>query len=181
VSNDLSARIVQEAFAECSHVCCEYCDREVRLDLPPTAPARATADHRTPRCRGGRNVRANIAIACAGCNHAKGPLTEQEFLSCRHDPKTLAKARAFWARRLNDDPNPRASKTDHKVAKRERRMDRLADRVRIPDPACVFCRGTGKIRENPRLQRYCVCTIAPLDPERAAAHINGRRGESVPT
>lgn len=172
---DLGSRIVKQAFDENSHVVCEYCHEQVFLDVIATAPKRATADHRTPRCRGGKHTRTNIVVACCDCNHAKGPLTVQEFLSCRHDPATLAKARAYWERRVQGDPTPRASHMDHKVAARERRMERLRDRVRIPDPECTFCRGTGLIRENQRMQRYCVCTIEPLDPERAAAHINGRK------
>lgn len=175
----IAVEAVRRAFVEASHVCCEYCGREVYMNVAPFASNRATADHRTPRCRGGTNARSNIAIACYACNHLKGALTAQEFLSLRDKPQQLAVARAFWARKLNGDATPRASKGEHRAAKIERRMERLRHRVRVPDPACVFCRATGLIRVSSRQQRYCVCTLAPLDPEAAAAHINGRHGQSA--
>lgn len=49
---------------------CAYCG--VKTDRPE-------ADHRTPLCRGGSNLIANILPACLGCNRRKGRKTEDEF------------------------------------------------------------------------------------------------------
>jgi hypothetical protein len=47
-------------------------------------------DHVIPLCRGGSNLRTNMAPACQACNNAKGPLTAREFLMVRDDPEDLA-------------------------------------------------------------------------------------------
>lgn len=39
-----------------------------------------TTDHRIPTARGGSNLVNNLVPCCYVCNHAKGQLTEQEFL-----------------------------------------------------------------------------------------------------
>ncbi len=51
---------------------CAYC-RE------PTSSHAATADHVTPRSRGGLTSAANIKSACKPCNSVKGSMTEQRF------------------------------------------------------------------------------------------------------
>ena len=51
---------------------CRYC-------LGPLTPREATADHRTPRARGGSNAKANIAAACRDCNMTKGMMDERLF------------------------------------------------------------------------------------------------------
>lgn len=171
---NLTTRILAEAFASGGPVCCEYCYREVRCDIASNAPTRATADHRTPRARGGKNVRSNIAIACLRCNHRKGPLTAQEFISLQHDPRRLAEIVKAWTHRLNPETPRYKNRHEQKLAKRGRRLSRISNRIHPADPDCADCRGTGKIRKG-RLDRICLCALEPLDPERAAAHIDGRQ------
>lgn len=59
---------------------CHYCGGKVSRDVDESHPDRATLDHRIPRSRGGSNARANIVLACRGCNERKGNMTDQEFL-----------------------------------------------------------------------------------------------------
>ena len=48
---------------------CAYCGSNERIE----------ADHRTPLCRGGSNLIANILPACRHCNRRKHRRTEEEF------------------------------------------------------------------------------------------------------
>lgn len=47
---------------------CVYCRRRLRID-------EATLDHVIPLSRGGRDVPANVVLACRDCNDAKGDRT----------------------------------------------------------------------------------------------------------
>jgi 5-methylcytosine-specific restriction endonuclease McrA len=58
---------------------CHYCNCHVSRRHPVGHPQKATLDHRTPRCRGGSNMRQNLVVACESCNSRKGAMTEVEF------------------------------------------------------------------------------------------------------
>jgi 5-methylcytosine-specific restriction endonuclease McrA len=45
----------------------------------PLTTANFSLDHRHPVCRGGGHALANLAVTCAACNRAKGPLTAAEY------------------------------------------------------------------------------------------------------
>lgn len=133
-------RFVQHAMAlaerEGRPATCEYCQRVVTLDVGASAHSRATADHRTPRARGGAHRWSNLALACGYCNRVKGPLTADEFLAVRTNRRELRLAVAEWTRRLQADNTPPvvvyASRADRRKARIERRMQRLAPRLRTP-------------------------------------------------
>lgn len=172
----LVTAVVDRAFAAGAPVSCEYCGQLVRLDAQPAAHTRATGDHRVPRCRGGRNVRSNIAVVCYWCNHIKGPLTADEFLAVRGDRRALRVAVHNMTLILRgvDGPGYRNFR-ERAEAKNLRRQERLASRLRLPDPSCDRCMGTGRYSDKHRIERICPCSLAPLEPERVAAHIDGRR------
>lgn len=142
-----SRRVVEEAFAAHEVVNCHYCGRRVwRWGEASTSPKRAIGEHRVPISRGGRDIVKNIVIACRACDVAKGPLTEQEFLSLRNDPEALDAARIKWLQRLNDQPpvgRLYREPGEKRAAKRARRAERLAERIQLPDPDCGICEGTG--------------------------------------
>ena len=50
---------------------CRYCGRPLPDDYH--------VDHMTAFANGGRNVQANLALACPGCNHRKWTKTPEEF------------------------------------------------------------------------------------------------------
>ena len=58
-----------EALLAAHQECCAYCGSAERIE----------ADHRTPLCRGGSNLIANILPACRHCNRHKHRRTEEEF------------------------------------------------------------------------------------------------------
>lgn len=51
---------------------CHYCEQALTL-------AKASKDHRTPLCRGGKDDMENIVPACLTCNQRKAWRTEEEF------------------------------------------------------------------------------------------------------
>lgn len=67
----------------------------------PLNPMTATRDHLLPQVRGGSNAMANMAPACAACNHRKGNRTPLEFLgdAC---PELLRDVTANTYRRIPD-------------------------------------------------------------------------------
>lgn len=60
---------------------CAYCGVPVRPRAKGLhrAPDLATLDHLTPRSEGGRTVADNLALACHGCNNARGTLGVEAF------------------------------------------------------------------------------------------------------
>lgn len=53
---------------------CRYCKEPLtRLNI--------SADHVTPRSKGGTTERANIKAACRDCNRAKGSMSEKDFVA----------------------------------------------------------------------------------------------------
>ena len=60
---------------------CEYCGHRCYSDAGDGTATRATCDHRIPLARGGTNAEANMAVACWTCNHLKGQMTDQEFMT----------------------------------------------------------------------------------------------------
>ena len=63
--------LVSEALTQ-QNGACQYCKE-------PLPRSRATADHKIPRCRYGRDTKENIVAACKSCNQAKGSLSEGQF------------------------------------------------------------------------------------------------------
>jgi Restriction endonuclease len=63
---------------------CAYCGG-------PMAPGEITADHITPRKRGGTTKRENIAACCAPCNRAKGSMTTKAFMKAIQSPPPKAR------------------------------------------------------------------------------------------
>lgn len=61
VPTRLKQQVIERAYA-----CCEYCTSLARYSMSPFA-----VDHITPRSRGGKTVRDNLALVCQGCNGAK--------------------------------------------------------------------------------------------------------------
>lgn len=55
---------------------CYYCSEE--LDSVTLHPV---AEHKLPRCRGGTNERANLALSCDRCNTLKARQTAEEFIA----------------------------------------------------------------------------------------------------
>lgn len=58
---------------------CEYCGRR----LSASKAGKPNMDHRLPIARGGGAEVTNLVLACAGCNRAKGEMTETEFRALR--------------------------------------------------------------------------------------------------
>lgn len=50
---------------------CEYCKREMRADVAPNHPLRATRDHYMPKSRRKGDDETIIVMACYTCNHIK--------------------------------------------------------------------------------------------------------------
>jgi 5-methylcytosine-specific restriction endonuclease McrA len=59
---------------------CEYCG----AILGAAKKCRPNLDHRQPIARGGSAGLDNLALACGGCNRAKGEMTGQEFAELRN-------------------------------------------------------------------------------------------------
>lgn len=92
---------------------CHYC-------YTPLTPRTATADHKLPRSKGGRNTRENIAASCRDCNGAKGDMTEGRFFAVLKKPPTADMPFPImlaWMRR----------KVNLQMKRSCRRMDRLFD------------------------------------------------------
>lgn len=51
---------------------CVHCRRAIVVPLRDGQPASATLEHIVPRTHGGTDGLDNLALACGGCNHAKG-------------------------------------------------------------------------------------------------------------
>lgn len=169
-----ATRAVKAAFKTRQAVFCEYCGCQVFRDLPETADARATGDHRVPISRGGAKGQHNIAITCLACNKAKGPLTEWEFRAVMYDPRLRRKLHQQTLSEV--DPN-RMKYPNHKVkveAKRERRVERLTSRIKLPEPDCPICGGTGLTDHGRHGQRHqrphrCPCAFDGIDSDRLAS------------
>lgn len=74
---------------------CAYCKA-------PLSRSTATADHKRPRCRGGRTSRGNIVAACLPCNRAKGDMHEGAFyrlIKGRKPPAASSEILMIWAAR----------------------------------------------------------------------------------
>lgn len=78
---------------------CRYCKIEVRRNFNSReySDDDATKDHIIPRRKNGTNDRANLALACRKCNHAKGDRDLVDFLL---DPRSLSERRVQTARAL---------------------------------------------------------------------------------
>lgn len=159
-------RVVLDAFDADPVVHCEYCERRVFLDVHPTTPSFATADHRIPLARGGKDSATNVAVVCAECNQDKGPLTLAEYLALRHNQQALAHLRATISSVLNGDTRPKAeTRAERKREAHVRSLDRLTHRLKVPDPDCENCGGTGwwkKAGRRDGKRYYCQCSI--VDP-----------------
>jgi 5-methylcytosine-specific restriction endonuclease McrA len=105
------ARSIRHAIYAAQEGCCAYCGRQIDVQGAPgtvacpcencrhrrgdTAPSamffhcrRGELDHRTPRCRGGGDERANLWYACTECNQRKHTRTAEEFARYPDDPVT---------------------------------------------------------------------------------------------
>lgn len=157
---DSRARFMRSAFKKGKSVYCEYCGTEVLRNVAPKNPRRATVDHKIPICRGGKNNRSNYAIACYGCNSAKGPLAVCEFLLLRHSNKLLKQAVCdIQAIMVGRHEYVGLSEHQRHRLRVQRRQEQLAKRLKDPHPNCYKCQGTGLIQASKRVQRYCPCAI----------------------
>lgn len=59
---------------------CFYCQRQLSLKQSNKKLNGYTIDHILARCRGGRDVRSNLVLACTECNRSKTNLLPQEWL-----------------------------------------------------------------------------------------------------
>ncbi|PZR12049.1 MAG: HNH endonuclease [Archangium gephyra] len=64
---------------------CIHCNRKLVVELDGRAAKSVTIEHIVPQTAGGSDDLANLALACARCNHKKGR---------QHDKKGLRDARA---------------------------------------------------------------------------------------
>lgn len=64
---------------------CIHCNRKLVVELDGRAAKSVTVEHIVPQTSGGGDDLANLALACARCNHQKGR---------HHDVKGLADPRA---------------------------------------------------------------------------------------
>lgn len=75
---------------------CAYCKE-------PLPESLATADHKHPRCRGGRNSERNVVAACWPCNKAKGTMHEDRFYALIGGPyppyRVSSEILLIWASR----------------------------------------------------------------------------------
>lgn len=66
-----------------------------------------TLEHLVPTSRGGsKTAIANLGESCAPCNHAKGPLTDDEFRSVMHNIQSLKEKRREVHRMLPNHRRP---------------------------------------------------------------------------
>lgn len=139
-------QLLSDRFAEGGDVHCDYCDRVIRLEKPPsTAQDRAVADHRIPLSRGGRDHPDNLAVVCAACDAEKGPLTAEEFLALRADPVRLGYVKAVISTELNgQDIEMAPTRKLRRQAKRERSWERrgLTHRLTLPQSLWASIEGT---------------------------------------
>lgn len=81
-----------EALAEQAG-CCKYC-------FAPLDKVAATADHITPRSKGGTSMRKNIVACCVECNLAKGSWNVLSFNRAIRNPEGHSfKIWRAWSRR----------------------------------------------------------------------------------
>lgn len=164
-NNRISNSVIQDQYKTYGSAWCEYCGKEVYLDVPVTAHNRVIGDHRTPMSRGGLNIESNIAIACRVCDQIKGPLTKEEFLPVMNDVyqrKKLINQVLYQmgkVSKLTDFLNRGAVCQDRNIARRNSLQDRLVD----PDPNCSHCDGKGILRKKGRLFHYCRCSVLPKE------------------
>jgi len=78
---------------------CWYCGVELipfpKCERPLDSPEHVryqVIDHMTPRCRGGKDSKANRAAACFRCNSKKGRLTVYEFREYLYRKSAAGKA-----------------------------------------------------------------------------------------
>lgn len=87
----------------------------------------ATLEHVIPQKNGGTDHMSNLAMACLGCNNARGVMLFEQFLELRNDPVRYV---AFLRRKagIKGEPNSRRAKEKkaEKVAKRNARLQRRA-------------------------------------------------------
>ncbi len=79
---------------------CIHCNAHLFVALDGTPISRATVEHMLPRSHGGTDDPANLALACARCNHQKG---RRHDVRRKGDPvlmllveRLLEKRRARW-------------------------------------------------------------------------------------
>jgi hypothetical protein len=157
-------RVLLTVFSAVREPRCYYCDRVVRLDVRDDARDRAVAEHRIPLCRGGSSQEHNVVVACRTCDQAKGAMTDVEFMEIRHDQQALATKRARINAEIAGRPIPTGeTRAERRQDRVERRMAGLTHRLKIPDPDCAHCGGTGLIKVNSRVDHYCPCSIT--DPK----------------
>ncbi|MDD5001063.1 MAG: RNA-guided endonuclease IscB [Thiomonas arsenitoxydans] len=82
---------VREYLLEKWHRTCAYC---------PATGVPLQVEHIVPRARGGSHRISNLALACGGCNTAKGTQAVEDFLA--HDPRRLARLKAQAQAPLRD-------------------------------------------------------------------------------
>ena len=75
---------------------CLHCKTKVVVPEKGPVPGNVTIEHIVPQTHGGTNELANVALACAGCNHEKG---RRHDLKNVRDPARLALEQALLERR----------------------------------------------------------------------------------
>ncbi len=102
---------------------CWYCGKTL-------TPETVTVDHRTPRCRGGKNNTVNLVPACRRCNCTKKHRTEAEFFSYK---PVFQQRRRFAPLKGTPTPSNRCTITTALIHRGK------AD----ANSRCRYCRGTG--------------------------------------
>ena len=76
---------------------CIHCNAHLQISLDGEPISRATIEHILPRGHGGSDDPANLALACARCNHQKG---RRHDVRARGDPRLLELVERLRQRRL---------------------------------------------------------------------------------
>ena len=75
---------------------CIHCNRQLVVGDDGLLLGRASIEHIVPRAHGGTDDLANLALACAACNHEKGVRHDHRR---RDDPKLVAMIERLQRRR----------------------------------------------------------------------------------
>ena len=69
-----------------------------------------TLDHKTPICRGGKNIQSNLVVACNICNNEKSDMTEEEYLNYREEKIRAATMTVYQKINIRDILIPKCFK-----------------------------------------------------------------------
>ncbi len=97
VATDSSFERVTVRGAEAWQGKCIHCRRRLLIDLQGEPLGAVTVEHILPRGHGGSDELANLALACASCNHQKGYRLDHRRAD---DPVLLRVIDTLRARRL---------------------------------------------------------------------------------